>query len=328
MKFLESSFYDYIESFDKNKLSKNNITIKSILSMNNIIIHGAPGVGKYTKSLSLIRQVSPSNLRYEKKISLQFNKNIYYFKISDIHYEIDISLLGCNSKIMWHDIFYQIVDIISAKKVKEGIILCKNFQEINNELLENFYSYLQTTYNPKILIKFIFITSDFSFIPSNILNCCEKIIIPRPSKSMYNKYFNLNIKYNHNEICNIKNIKINSKDSKDSKDYQEEYNINILNYPFKEVCQNILDYIINFKTYKFIQLRDMLYDICIFDLNINNCLFYILDELQSKKLLPPDKTCIIINKLYEFFKLYNNNYRNIYHLEKYILYITAIVNEL
>ncbi len=325
MKFQETSFYNYIESFDKFPLSKNNIQINSISSMNNIIIHGPSGVGKYTKALSLIRQVSKTNLKYEKKISLQFNKNTYFFKISDIHYEIDISLLGCNSKLMWHDIFYQIVDIISAKKEKEGIILCKNFQDINNELLENFYSYIQSCYNPKIVIKFILITSDFSFIPSNIINCCQKIIIPRPSKSLYNKCFNLNIKYNHNQIVNIKNLKINSKNEKK---VEEEYNLNILNFPFKIVSQNILDFIINFKNYKFIQLRDMLYDICIFDLNINNCLFFILNELQEKNLLSEDKMCKLIIKLYDFFKLYNNNYRNIYHLEKYILYITSVVNEL
>ena len=325
MKFLESSFYEYIESYDKFPLSKKKINIQSISKMNNIIIYGPPGIGKYTTALSIIRQVSPSDLKYEKKISLQFNKNLYLFKISDVHYEIDISLLGCNSKLMWYDIFYQIVDIISAKKIKEGIILCKNFQDINNELLENFYSYLQTVYNPKIIIKFIFITNDFSFIPLNIINCCQKLAVSRPSKSTYNKCFNVNIRYNHNEISNIKNLKINSKDSKNKDD---EYNLNVLNYPFKIVSQNILDFIINYKNYKFIQLREMLYDICIFDLNLNDCLFFIIKELSIKNLLTLEKNSKIIIKLYEFFKLYNNNYRNIYHLERYILYITSVVHEL
>ena len=327
MKFLETSFNDYIQSFQNSPLTKNNKIITRVSSMNNIIIYGPPGVGKYTKALSLIEQVSPSKLKYEKKISLQFNKNLYFFKISDIHYEIDISLLGCNSKLMWYEIFYQIVDIISSKKSKEGIILFKNFQDINNELLENFYSYLQTSYSKNIIIKFIIITCDFSFIPFNIKNCCEKIWISRPSKSTYNKFFNCKIKYNHNEINNIKNI-INENINKNNEKITEKYDLEILNHPYEIVCNNILDFIINFQNYKFIDLREIIYDIFIFDLNINNCIFYIIKELSSKNLLDFEKNNKINIKLYDFFKLYNNNYRNIYHLEKYILYITTIVNEL
>ena len=68
-----------------------------------------------------------------------------------------MSLLGCNSKTLWHEIFFQLVDIISVKQNKIGIIVCKNFHTINSELLEIFYSYMQQ-YNMKnsnILIKFI-----------------------------------------------------------------------------------------------------------------------------------------------------------------------------
>ena len=82
-------------------------------------------------------------LKYEKKISVNFNKQSYFFKISDIHYEVDMSLLGCNSKIIWHEIYCQIIDIITIKTEKIGYIVCKNFHAIHNELLEIFYSYMQ-----------------------------------------------------------------------------------------------------------------------------------------------------------------------------------------
>ena len=85
-------------------------------------------------------------------MALSHNKCIYYLKISDIHYEIDMSLLGCNSKLLWHEIYNQIIDIITAKPNKQGIILCKYFHEIHNELLEIFYSYMQTLYNSNINI--------------------------------------------------------------------------------------------------------------------------------------------------------------------------------
>ena len=84
-----------------------------------------------------------------------------------------MSLLGCNSKLLWHDIYQQIVDIISAKTDKSGIIVCKEFHNIHSELLENFYSYMQENNSSAINIKFILITEEISFIPDSILNCCE-----------------------------------------------------------------------------------------------------------------------------------------------------------
>ena len=66
---------------------------------------------------------------------LQNEKYTYQYHISDIHYEIDISLLGCNSKLIWHEIVQQIVDIVSVKSDKIGIVVCKNFHLIHTELL-------------------------------------------------------------------------------------------------------------------------------------------------------------------------------------------------
>ena len=70
-----------------------------------------------------------------KKITILFNKQPFYIKISDIHFEIDMALLGCNAKLLWNDIFNHIIDIISTSKHKKGIIVCKNFHEIHSELL-------------------------------------------------------------------------------------------------------------------------------------------------------------------------------------------------
>ena len=164
--------------------------------------------------LVAIKKYSPTELKYEKKLSITYNKNNYVFKISDIHYEIDMSLLGCHSKLLWNEFYNQIVDIILAKSEKTGIIVCKYFHEIHSELLESLYSYMQTlnTYNSAIDLKFIIITEQISCIPDNILNCCKVITIARPSRILYNKFINnKNNKLKKdsialNEITNIKNI--------------------------------------------------------------------------------------------------------------------------
>jgi len=282
MKNLETHFSDYIENSKINNLHKNE-PLTSIEAMNNLIIYGPPGTGKYSYVLNKIKDISLSTLKYEKKITLTYNKSIFYFKISDIHYEVDMSLLGCNSKLLWQEIYNQINDIISAKNIKTGIILCKHFNQIHNELLEVFYSYMQNQYNSNILIKFIIITSDITFLPSNITNCCEIITLPRPSRHNYNKLFKLqcNNEYNVNKINNIKDIK-----KKDllilTNDIGNKF---ILQEPHKIICEEIINYIVNYSDLKFIQLREYLYDICIFDLNIYNCIIYIIQELICKNLL-------------------------------------------
>jgi hypothetical protein len=311
MKLTENHFEDYLHNYEKNnlhpKLKKIYMNFpEKIINLKNIIFYGPSGVGKYTQMLASIKKYSPSGLKYEKKISIPHNKNTYFLKISDIHFEVDMSLLGCNSKILWMDIYNQFIDIISAKVDNVGIIVCKFFHEINSELLETFYSFMQTN-NNNINIKFILLTEQLSFIPDNIYNCCEIISIPRPTKNQYNKCLvkNLSSNIKLEEISNIKNIS------------NEKYFINI----YKNICDEIIDKIINIKEMKFLIFRDILYKILIFNLNIPTCIWYILSTLIRKKHIKKTDLSDILKKTFNFFQYYNNNYRPIYHLENYIFYL-------
>ena len=109
-----------------------------------------------------------------------------------------MSLLGCNSKIIWHEIFYQIIDIISIKSNKFGFIVCKNFHLIHSELLEIFYSYIQqyNHSNTSITVKFIIISEHITFISNKILNTMNIINIKKPT---YENLINLNTHNNKKE---------------------------------------------------------------------------------------------------------------------------------
>ena len=157
------------------------------LSFFNLLIFGPHSSGKYSRALHIIQRYSPSSLKYNKKIFFQNDKFNFYFHISDIHYEIDMSLLGCNSKLIWNDLFFHLFDVISMNPFKKGIILCKNFDSIHNELLEIFYSYMQQhNHNmSNVSISFIIITEQISFIPNNILNICNIISVPKPDLTQY-----------------------------------------------------------------------------------------------------------------------------------------------
>ena len=312
MKFLETHFEEYINVKENLHPKMEKVFAKfpkKFTALKNIIFYGPSGTGKYTQMLKSIKQYSPSELKYEKKISLTYNKQPIFFKISDIHYEIDMSLLGCNSKLLWHEIYLQFIDIISAKVDKSGIILCKNFQEIHNELLENFYSYMQQNTNI-IDLKYILITDSISFIPDSILNCCETIHIARPSKTIYNKCLKskLPIDLKLQNINNIKGISVQLIDS------------------HKFICKKIIDAMININELKMLKFRDLLYDIFIYNLNITDCIWFILISLNEQNKISEKDLSLILVKTFSFFQYYNNNYRPIYHLEQYLYYIISVIH--
>ena len=242
----------------------------------NIIIYGPEHSGKYTQALRIISKFSQSSLKYEKKLTITCKelREAFILKISDIHYEIDMFLLNCNSKIIWHNIYQHIVDIISLQKVKYGIILCKNFHCIHNDLLDIFYSYMQTDFN-SVKIHFVLITEELSFIPCNIVDCSEVLNIPKPYKANIIK-------------CNKQQLGIQFE---------------------KQIVENILSTI---KEPDFVAIRNSLYDIFIYQLNVHLCIWLLCKGMQKK-----DSNKMFHNLLI-FFHGYNNNYRHIYHIELFI----------
>jgi hypothetical protein len=319
MKFYETHFEEYINESERINLHPKMKKVygnfpKKINELKNLIFFGPNGSGKYTQMLTSIKKYSPTELKYEKKISLTYNKQQYFFKISDIHYEVDMSLLGCNSKLLWHEIYQQIIDIISAKSDKSGIIVCKYFHEIHSELLENFYSYMQQNYTINVDLKFILITKEISFIPDNILNCCEIINISRPAKSAYIKCINkLPPKLKLENITNIKILHL----------YNED-----LMLQYKIICNKIINNLININDLHFLKFRDILYDIFIYNLDITDCIWYILSCLIEQKKIRSEDLSNVLIKTYTFYQYYNNNYRPIYHVENYFLYLAKIIHKL
>lgn len=318
MKFFETYFEDYINEVDRinihPKLDKYYRKFpETIEQFGNLIYYGPSGVGKYSQMLSSIKKYSSSDLKYERKLNVTFDKTQYFFKISDIHYEVDMSLLGCNSKLLWHDIYQQIVDILAAKKNKSGIIVCKDFHNIHSELLENFYSYMQDNNASPVNIKYILLTEEISFMPDSILDCCEVIHVPRPTKVAYTKCSKHKIP-NDLKLENIKNIK------------HLHSGITELTFPYKFICDKIIKDMIDINDMKFLKFRDSLYDIFIYNLSITDCIWYIFKRLINENAIDKSHMSDILIKIYTFLKYYNNNYRPIYHLESFLIYLVSVIH--
>ena len=414
MKFYETHFEEYVYSVEKYNLHKEleekyEKFPKTLNEMKNIIVYGAPGVGKYSQILYFLKRYSPSGLKYEKKITVSTDKQTYIYRISDIHYEIDMSLLGCNSKILFHEIYSQIVDIVSVKSDKHGIILCKNFHTIHNELLENFYSYMQQNHlHTNIQLKFILMTEHLSFISNNILNSCYVLSIPRPEKSKILEMYKINNTFSDDPPCGrivgecrrnyrpsgasvstpgkaespkeaslscvsitetlpmkvyplhqlkmpIENKFISdnngeqffqriavsksrnidyTKIQKILDDVSTEHIINNkeIHYfsllknteelpkdNFNIICDNIIHEMINYEKIIMPVFRDVLYDILIYNLDVAECVWYILCFFIKNESLSPETISKVLTKIFKFLKYFQNNYRPIFHLESIIL---------
>ena len=210
--------------------------------------------------------------------------------------------------------YNHIIDIISTKQQKRGIIVCTNFDEIHWELLEIFYKYINIEYK-NIQVKFIIVTKNIGFFPDDIINKCELITLPRPTKTSYNKILTKNISptIKLHDIINIKNIKTDVSQLRD---------------PCNIIGNKLIDQIINYNDINFITLRDNLYDLLIYNINIEETIWFIMSNLFENKYISESELFDIQNKINTFLKLYTNNYRPIFHLEKIILYLCKVVNKL
>lgn len=361
MKYYETSFDEYIQSAEMHNIHPELADTfskfpASIYQFENTVIYGPSGVGKYTQLLLALKRYSPSQMKYDKRITLSTDKQEYIYRISDIHYEIDMGLLGCNSKTIWHDIFFQIVDIVSVKPDKIGIIVCKNFHLIHSELLDIFYSYMQQ-YNhthTNIIIKFVIITEHVSFFPTSILNVSHLIKVARPSIEQYShaqsgkllvtnpvtpENFIERITYNKNRSNAhqpSRRVKLNKIPTANILNMKEVSQIELFDgyaneLPedvFNIVCDKIIADIYAINNSSFMELRESLYNILTYNLDTTECIWYILSHFVNNGELSGDKTSQIIDRMFTFLKYYNNNYRPIYHLESILFYIINKVHSL
>ena len=357
MKFFETHFNEYVkkvEEFSLHPIIKKTIHTfpGDIQSLPSIIMYGPSGVGKYSHALYMISRYSPSHLKYEKRIAVAYNKDTFFIKISDCHFEVDMSLLGCNSKHLWNEIYNQIQDIVSSRSNTTAIVMCKNFHRIHSELLETFYSYMSDN------LTFIILSEHVSFLPDNILHRCKLIPFKRPTATMYNKCLfptattvsassgacnkkigkhiasaassgtppslshtidiiketpiRLTGKYPLETITNIKALKSN---------------MNELTDPHDTICNSIIDIIISPQAQlKYEILRERLYDLLTYDINIQECVWFILRRLIINGSLLPEMMDDIMIQIYTFFQYFNNNYRPIYHLENFVLLLVCKIH--
>ena len=310
-------------------------------NFDNYIFYGPSCSYKYKSALKLLQCFSPSNLKYEKKLHINLVKTDFYIKISDIHYEIDVENFIYNSKSSWNDIYTIIYNSIASSSSKKGYIVFRNFDKINYDLLDLLYNYMQKELFSSLTIKYIIITESISFIPYKIINLCKVLYFSKLNKkTIYglcnknNKQFfkylnatntNTNSNNNNNDDDSIKQLcnKINNPNIFSCLDISN--NLKFIEH-HKSICDTYIELITN-SNYNIKNIRTLLYDILIYHLNCHECFYYIIKTLIQKELILNNKISDLIFNSMIFFKNYNNNYRPIFHLESFTLYLIGLINE-
>ena len=301
-KTFESSF-EIFESKYSHLRSKNKKALSSICKnsehLNNIIIYGPENSGKYIFALDILRKFSNQDLKYYKKMEININKVNHIFMMSDIHFEIDINLLGTSFKNIWFDFYDHVCNIVECGTSKRGYILLRNFQDIPDELLGQLYSFMQNKMRNTKEIKFIFITRELSFIPNHIRDISELLVCPL-KKSMKNNY---NFTKEHEpftdelfEFCRETFYEIEN-----DKDHAET------------------------QTNSYNDLRLKIYNLFIKNYNVHYCISHIVQKYFNTYDIKKDKLSLFMKDFCNEMKYFNNNYRPIYHVEHLLLNLCTYI---
>tara|TARA_A100001011_G_scaffold114829_1_gene121487 strand:- start:740 stop:1561 length:822 start_codon:yes stop_codon:yes gene_type:complete len=257
----------------------NSMKNKNILTEhkeNNIVVYGNNIINNYGFSLLKLKNVSKSNLKYSRRIAINYNGEDILFNISDVHFEVDFDLLGVNQYNIFITLFHHIQEnLISDKQI--FYVLCLNFQEIKLELMNIFYSFMGET-----KIRFIILTTQISFI-------CEKIL-----QSSLIKKVKGEILY---------------------KSIGQQENIDKLT---KMIIQNNVS---------LFSLREQLYSFLTLNYKIHDCFAKVVFKLIEIQYINDQNINLVLKTYNEFTEKYNNNYRPIYHLESFILFLINLKNK-
>ena len=85
---------------------------------------------------------------------------------------------------------------------------------------------------------------------------------------------------------------------------------------------------ININDVDFLKMREVVYDLFIYNIDIFEGIWYILKTLIVQNNIKQENVSDVLIRTFKFFQYYNNNYRPIYHVENYLLYLMKIVHNL
>ena len=282
-------------------------------SLPHLLLHGPPGVGKYTCALRLLEKYSPSALKYEKKLSVPAYKPgaaPVDLRMSDVHFEVDLSMLGCNAKPLWAAIYGAIGDANAVASGQHSFVLCRQLESAPRDLLVQLSPLL--TYRPRRPLTFILITEHACRLPSCLVERCRRLTIPRPSQAAYQRIGAPAARIDRSTISNIKPLLSGTEQ------------VEVYRPSARTICASVADPD-NIDLYA---VRLSIYDALIRGLEPGRLVREVLSEAEASGLVGEAGNPAMLRLARDFFAAYKHYYRPIYHLETLAVSLAKLVHEL
>ena len=137
------------------------------------IIYGTTGSEKEQLVEDYLKRISPSSLKYERKLIYDGPKTQVLIRVSDVHYSVDLSLLKCGGLLAWHNVIDLIRGSIAARGKRMGLVLCYAAEECSTDILQAISHCLGRVFGRTVRVFFWLITSSISCLPQRIVSNCR-----------------------------------------------------------------------------------------------------------------------------------------------------------
>lgn len=131
---------------------------------------------------TIVKKYINKDILYVRKYELNINDDIYYFKKSNYHIEIDFELIIPNTNSLWNEIYNNICEFSVIQK--KFIVVLKNIESVDYDFLEKLYIYLRNPY-----LSFFIFVKHYSFLPQTIKKKSEMIVIKKTKNEIENRYY-------------------------------------------------------------------------------------------------------------------------------------------
>ena len=307
-----------------NKMYFNNI--------NNTLLHGPPGSGKYTLALSLLNSLFGSDIYNSKVLELSLkvpnnNTKTVHIRQSKYHFEILVNKYSFNDRYSLISFIQTIHDTKNIHTNGINIIVIKNMDKLSSEVLEYFKRGLEIKFNTLRIIGTCSSLCKLNKIRDSM--SCFKI--PYPLKNDILNLINTITSKEKIEIDNSKKMEIIESSGK---------NINKLmiildniainpNYIFIDLIESNINDIVKLicigKVENIIPMREKLYSLTSSNIDIKDIIKYTIKLLFQKK-FSNDVNQKIITISNKFNKKMSNSYKDLIHLEACLAHLMYAVN--
>lgn len=98
-------------------------------------------------------------------------------------------------------------------------------------------------------------------------------------------------------------------------------NTSTYNTMFKTRMDEMIEWITHDEEHSFLEWREKAYQILIWNDSIHDSFSYMMEKLIEKEYIEEKHLNTVFSNYYDIIYMYNNNYRTIYHLERFIIFL-------